>query len=55
MKAEQAPEVPGNTPWERLDNAVKRVLNVPKEVMDKEVARTKRVRRRKRAKRNKPK
>lgn len=31
MKTDSAPEVPGNTPWERLDSAVRAILRVPKE------------------------
>ena len=31
MKPSPAPDVPGNTPWERLDSAVRTVFSVPKE------------------------
>lgn len=44
MKPEPAPAVPGNTPWKRFDNAVRSVLNVPKEAVLKEEARQKRLR-----------
>jgi hypothetical protein len=52
MKSEPAPEVPGKTPWERFDNAVRSVLSVPKDKVLKEEARLKRQRttKRKRAK-----
>lgn len=50
MKPEPAPEVPGETPWERLDNAVRTVFSVPKDKVLKEEARLKRVRQKKRAK-----
>ena len=31
-----APSVPGNTEWERFDNAVKKVFSVPVEAVQKE-------------------
>lgn len=31
MKPIPAPEVPGNTPWEKLDNAVRKVFTVSKD------------------------
>ena len=31
MKPLPAPDVPGNTPWERMDNAVRAIFNVPKD------------------------
>jgi hypothetical protein len=30
MKSLPAPDVPGNTPWQRLDSAVRRVFSVSK-------------------------
>jgi hypothetical protein len=51
MKPLPAPNVPGNTEAERMDNAVRKFLTVPKEAYLKEEARLKRLReRRKRAK-----
>ena len=50
MKPLPPPEVPGNTEWERFDNAVSMVLAVPKEVFLKESAKRKAKYRRKRAK-----
>lgn len=47
MKPEQALEVPGNTPWERLDSAVRKVFSVSKHTVLKKAARAKRVRQRK--------
>jgi hypothetical protein len=44
MKPEPAPEVPGKTPWERLDNAVRSVFSVPKDKLLKEEAKLKRQR-----------
>jgi hypothetical protein len=41
MKPAPAPDVPGNTPWERLDSAVRTVFNVPKAAFTKKEARTK--------------
>lgn len=39
MKTEPPPKVPGNTPWDRLDNSVRTVLSVPKDaVLKKEAA-----------------
>lgn len=31
-----APDVPGNTPWEKLDNAVRKVFSVSKDALTKE-------------------
>jgi hypothetical protein len=45
-----APAVPGNTEWERFDNAVGMLLNVPKKSFLKEETRRKRARVKKRAK-----
>ena len=39
MKPLPAPNVAGDTPWERLDNAVRAVFRVPKEALLKEEAR----------------
>ena len=50
MKPAPAPKIPGSTSWERLDNAVRMVLTVPKEAALKEEARLKKLRTRKRAK-----
>jgi hypothetical protein len=33
MKPLPAPDVPGNTPWERLDSAVRKVFSVPKSAL----------------------
>jgi hypothetical protein len=48
MKPQPAPAVPGDTPWQRLGNALDMVLAVPKEAILKEEARLKRMRQRKR-------
>jgi len=50
VKPAPAPKVPGLTPWERLDSAVRSVLTVPKEVVLKAEARTKKLRAKKRTK-----
>ena len=42
MKPLPPPEVPGATPWERFDNAIGKLLSVPKEAFLKEEARLKR-------------
>ena len=44
MKPSPPPPVPGNTEWERFDNAVGKLLSVPKEAFLKEEARLKRAR-----------
>lgn len=49
MKPLPKPEVPGNNPWKRMDNALRMVLTVPKAALLKEEAKTKRARARKRA------
>ena len=50
MKPTPAPKIPGVSPLERLDNAVRMVLSVPKETVLKEEARLKKLRAKKRAK-----
>lgn len=50
MKPAPAPDVPGATPWERFDNAVRNVFNVSKEALLKEEAKQKQQRAKKRAK-----
>jgi hypothetical protein len=51
MKPAPAPNIPGNTDFERFDNAVSKLLSVPKKAFLKEEARLKKQReRRKRAK-----
>ncbi len=51
MKPAPAPNVPGNTDFERFDNAVSILLSVPKKAFLKEEAKWKRARaRKKRAK-----
>jgi len=49
MKPLPAPPVPGNTEWERFDNAFRKIITVPKEAFAKEEARLKQARDRKRA------
>jgi hypothetical protein len=49
MKPAPAPNVPGNTDAERMDNAVRKLFTVSKEDYLKEEARLKRTRDRKRA------
>ena len=46
MKSAPAPKVPGHTPWERFDNAVGKLLSVPKEAFLKEEAKLKRLKER---------
>lgn len=53
MKPTPAPDVPGNTPWEKLDSAIRRVLGVSKDEMLKREARARRKRERKRARKSK--
>lgn len=50
MKTVPAPEVPGNTPWERLDSAVRKVFTVSKESVIQAEKKEKRARARKRSK-----
>ena len=49
MKPAPPPDVPGDTEWERFDNAVGKLLSVPKETFLKEEAKLKRHREKKRA------
>ncbi len=49
-KSAPAPNVPGNTEWERFDNAVSKLLSVPKEAYMKADAKWKRERAKKRTK-----
>jgi hypothetical protein len=51
MKPEPPPKVPGKTPWERFDNAVRTVLSVPKDAVLKKEARLKQARHKKRTRR----
>ena len=50
MKPAPAPHVPSNTEWERFDNAVSKLLSVPKEVFLKAEEDMKKAKARKRAK-----
>jgi len=50
MKPLPAPNISGNTEWERFDNAVTKLLSVPKEAYLKADAKWKAKNRRKRAK-----
>jgi hypothetical protein len=47
MNPHPAPPVPGNTDWERFDNAVRKVFSVPAEAIQKERERMKAVREKK--------
>jgi hypothetical protein len=49
MKPLPPPQVPGNTDWERFDNAVTMLLNAPKQAFVKEERKAKRRRDKKRA------
>lgn len=53
MKPAPTPHVPGNTEWERFDNAVSKLLSVPKEAFLKAEAKLKNAKARKRMKRGK--
>jgi hypothetical protein len=53
MKPLPAPYVPGNTEWERFDNAFRKIITVPKEAFLKADAKLRRARDKKRAA-NKP-
>ena len=52
MKPLPAPHVPGNTEWERFDNAMGKFLSVPKEAYLKQERKLKRRREKKRAAKN---
>ena len=52
-KSHPAPYVPGNTDFERFDNAVHAIMNVPKSVIDKEEAKWKQAQAAKKKKRAK--
>ena len=54
MKPAPAPELPGNTEFERFDNLFRAVVSVPKAVIDKEEAKWKRARARKKRARKSP-
>jgi len=49
MKRLSQPRVPGNTEWERFDNAVGMLLNAPKQAFAKQEKKLKRTRDKKRA------
>lgn len=53
MKPLPAPEISGRTPAERMDNALRTILRVPKEVILREEAKEKRKRERTREKKHK--
>ena len=50
MKPQPAPKVPGDTPAQKLSNALRMVLTVPKEALLKEEARLKAIREQQRPK-----
>jgi hypothetical protein len=50
MKPAPAPEVEGNTPWQRLDSAVRQIFTVSKEAVVQEETRRKRAKARKKPK-----
>ncbi len=50
MKPASRVPVPGETPWERLDGAVRAVFKVPKDVLLKEEKRQKKIRQKRREK-----
>jgi hypothetical protein len=50
MKPAPPPEVPGNTDWERFDNAISMAFSVPKSAYLKEEKRLRKSRAKKRAK-----
>ena len=52
MKPAHAPDVPGNTPWARFDNAVKQAFSVSREELDKRTKTAKRAKTRKRGRRS---
>jgi hypothetical protein len=47
MNPHPAPEVPGNTDWQRFDNAVRKVFSVSPEAIEQETLRMKRAREKK--------
>ncbi len=47
MKPQPAPDVSGNTPWERLDSATRKIFTVSKEAVVQDEAKRKRARLRK--------
>lgn len=49
MKPSPAPEVAGNTPWERFDSAVRQIFTVSKESVVKAENKRKRVKAKKKA------
>jgi hypothetical protein len=49
MKQLPVPDVPGNTPWEKMDNAVRKIFSVSKDAFKKEETKRKRNRAKKRA------
>jgi hypothetical protein len=52
MKPQPAPNVPGETEWERFDNAFRKIITVPKEAFLKEETRLKCAREKKQAAKN---
>jgi len=50
MKPQPAPDVSGNTPWERLDSAVRQIFTVSKETITQAETKRKRAMARKKAK-----
>ena len=50
MKPLPAPHIPGNTEWERFDNAVGMLLNAPKQAFIKQEKKLKRARQKRAAK-----
>jgi hypothetical protein len=52
MKPLPTHNAPGKTPWERFDNAFRKIITVPKEAFVKEEVRLKKLREKKRAKKS---
>jgi hypothetical protein len=50
MNPHPAPQVPGNTDWERFDNAVRKVFSVPAEAIQREKERIAKAKRKAKAK-----
>jgi hypothetical protein len=50
MKPQPAPDVSGNTPWERLDSATRKIFTVSKEAVVQDEAKRKKARERKQRK-----